>query len=52
MLFPESEEDMYELLHVTSDKWNKNIDINLPSVFVSDKHDDDINSLDRFFPIH
>ena len=28
MLLPEREEDMYELSHITADKWNKNIDIN------------------------
>ena len=49
MLFPEREEDMYELLHVTSDKQNKNIDINLSSVFVADNNDDAINNLDRDF---
>ena len=32
MLFPEPEEDIYELSHVTADDWNKNIDINLLSV--------------------
>ena len=45
----EREEDMYELLHVTADEWNKNIDINLLSVFVSNNHDDVINNLDRDF---
>ena len=32
MLFPELEEDMYELSYFTADDWNKNIDINLLSV--------------------
>ena len=49
MLFPEPEEDIYELSHVTADEWNKNIDINLLSVFVSYNHDDAINDLDRDF---
>ena len=49
MLFPEREEDMYELSHVTADELNKNIDINLSSVFVADNHDDVINNLDRYF---
>ena len=49
MLFPEHGEDMYELSHDTTDEWNKNIDINLLSVFVADNHDDVINNLDRYF---
>ena len=49
MLFPEREEDMYELSHVTADELNKNIDINLSSVFVADNNDDIINNLDRYF---
>ena len=49
MLFSEREEDMYELSHVTSDEWNKNIYINLSSVFVADNNDDAINNLDRDF---
>ena len=40
---------MHEILHVTSDKWKKNIDINLLSVFVADNHDDAINNLYRYF---
>ena len=49
LLFPERKEDMYELSHVTADKWNNNIDINLSSVFVANNHDDAINNLDRDF---
>ena len=40
---------MYELLHFTADELNKNIGINLLSVFVSYNHDDAINDLDRDF---
>ena len=49
MLFPERKEGMYELSHVTDEKWNKSIDINLSSVFVADNHDDEIKNLDRYF---
>ena len=52
MFFLEHKEDMYELSHVTADKWNKNIDINLSSFFVADNHDDAINKLDRNFPMY
>ena len=40
---------MYELLHVTADECNKNIDTNLSSVFGADNHDDAIDNLDRYF---
>ena len=49
MLFPEREEDMYKLSHVTADKWKKNTNINLSNVFVAGKHDDVINNLYRDF---
>ena len=49
MLFPEYEEDMYVLSHFTSEKWIKNIDINLLSVFVADNHEYAIKNLDRDF---
>ena len=48
-LFPERKEDMYELLHVTAEKWNNNIGINLSSFFLVDNHDDAINNLDIYF---
>ena len=49
MLFPERQEEIYELFHVTADKWKKNTNINLSNVFVAGKHDDVINNLYRDF---
>ena len=52
MLLLERKEDMYELSHVTDNDWNKNININLLSVFVADIMMMQLTSWIELFPMH